>query len=391
MQQRGGRLPRRWIGSGAIALVLGLAAPAFAAPGDPVSIIGGTTTAVGQYPSVVGLTIGSNLCTGTLIAPSWVMTAGHCVDPDVLGLGTQDRVTANMTVYFNTVDITTDSGRMVSATGTYKDAGFNRNRLGSNDLGLIQLATPVTDIAPSPINLMPSLASVGTLVTLVGFGSQERGGGGVRGAELDLKNRSVVSCGSVAVAGSDDNLLCFSQADNKGTCSGDSGGPAFAMIGGRQTIVGVTSFGDQQCATYGADTRIDAEQTFLAMYLPDLVGCLDNSGCPAQRICFEHACIAEPFGPAGLGSVCTAAADCDSAVCAQSSEDGNRCSVACSPGDSSTCPDGFECLKATVGGGACWPVAGGGCCDAGGSSPATAVLGLGAVVLALGGRRRRRA
>ena len=50
--------------------------------------------------------------------------------------------------------------------------------LGSYDLGLIQLATPVTDITPSPINLNAAAAPVGTIVTMVGHGITDRNGTG---------------------------------------------------------------------------------------------------------------------------------------------------------------------------------------------------------------------
>ncbi|HEX3474717.1 MAG TPA: trypsin-like serine protease [Kofleriaceae bacterium] len=360
-------------------------APAAASPAP--EIIGGTSTTVGQYPTVVGLEVGSFLCTGTLIAPTWVVTAGHCVDPDVVMLPSQDAVTKGTTVHFNTVDIIGDAGTVVEASATFKDPLFDPMNLGSNDLGLIQLATPVTDVAPSPINLSAVLAPVGTVATLVGYGlTSAPGGDGTTGLEFELTNRISIPCPSKGI-GRDLDLLCFSQTDNKGTCSGDSGGPAFAIINGKPTVVGVTSFGDPACASYGADTRLDIEQNFLLQHVPEL-GCLADADCPAHRVCFAHSCIAEPFGPNGLGTVCKSAADCDSELCAVSSQDGSRCSLACSPSDPSTCPDSFECLKSATSAGACWPVPGGGCCDAGPGSPATALVGLAAIALGL--RRRRR-
>ncbi|HEX4417851.1 MAG TPA: trypsin-like serine protease [Kofleriaceae bacterium] len=374
-----------WLAGAVLGLVALLAAaPAQASP----RIIGGTPTTDGEYPSVVALVIGgSNLCTGTLITSTWVLTAAHCVDPMVLGLGSQDEVTAAMTVHFHTLNVLDDQGTVVTAAATFGDPMFDQAHLGSHDIGLIQLSTDVTDVQPSPINLFANMAPAGIDVTTVGYGAQAGGMGAAVGAELELKARPTVPCDSLGI-GSDTNLLCFSQADRTGTCQGDSGGPSFAFLDGQQVVVGVTSFGDDGCAKFGASTRVDIEQPFLVQHVSELIGCLQDTDCPIDRVCFNHNCISTPFSPNGIGSTCNTANDCESSECAESSQDGSRCSITCSVSASGSCPGGFDCLRATGDIGACWPSANAGCCDAGGAGgPGAMLLGIGVMVVAL--RRRR--
>ena len=75
----------------------------------------------------------------------------------------------------------------------------------------------------------------------------------------------------------------FSYAvPNKNTCNGDSGGPAFAQVGGELLLAGVTSYGDANCVQYGVDTRADVYVDFL--------GVQSAPSDPCQGETFEGRC-----------------------------------------------------------------------------------------------------
>jgi trypsin len=223
---------------------------ATAAPSQ--AIVGGHDATPGAYPAVAEITFGQSfLCTGTLIAPNWVLTAGHC------GSVTGAAVASPAAWPAPLIDVriggqTSGSGEKVPADRVVVEPDYMVN--SGYDISLIHLSRNSTK-APVKVagDAEGGLWSAGTLETIVGWGTTSEGGDTpdtLQEAQVPIATDDY--CGGAYDDFDATTMICagFPQG-GVDTCQGDSGGPLFGRTGaGALKVVGATSFGEG-CARAG--------------------------------------------------------------------------------------------------------------------------------------------
>lgn len=219
------------------------------------------------------------LCTGTVISPRVIVTAAHCLHPDLLSGHdlSEVEVRVGSSAFF-------PDRHLAIAEGVYHPDfdPTNLNLLGNPDVGLVRLAEPI-DVPPVAIHrgeLLDELL-VDAPLRIVGYGVTAFGED-----DYGTKREATAQIKSIP----EDSISLRPAA----MCAGDSGGPYLFESGGQEHIVAVHSNGN--CTTTSEGTRLDAVyESFVRPFV--------EHDCVADGYCLELCeTVADPDCASGLGA-----------------------------------------------------------------------------------------
>ncbi len=214
-------------------------------------IVGGSTADPGEWPWQALVYAGGYMCGGSLIAPNWVVTAGHCV------YGDNDQVYApnqfQVVLGEHQRNISEGTEQSITVEQVIPHPSYDPNKWDF-DIALLKLTSAATlnsrvalvSLLHSPAN--DGLVDPGDMAWVTGWGRTTADGSTSNVLmEVDVPFVTNASCdqsyGNITA-----NMICAGYAaGGKDSCAGDSGGPLVVSDGASWRLAGVVSFGNS-CA-----------------------------------------------------------------------------------------------------------------------------------------------
>ena len=227
---------------------------------------------------IVRSTNGENfpICSGTLITPNVFLTAAHCTlfyTQELAPEGDVAYVSLDQSIPFGS--LTSNKTQLLRVAHVVTNPNYNQSQSDSGDIGVLILERNVNGVTPATLpacGLLDQLVAQNGLKTATftnaGYGLQNRvvGGGIPFFQDLNPVPRMFSFSSFNSLNGGYLRLSQNPSTGNGGTCFGDSGGPNFLTVNGKQLIVAITITGDSVCRSTNVDYRLDtvSAQGFLA-------------------------------------------------------------------------------------------------------------------------------
>jgi secreted trypsin-like serine protease len=211
-------------------------------------IVGGDAVPAQNFPSMAALiTYNANRnlfgspCGGNLIHPYWVVSAAHCYKPGLkyVGLGSDYLPNYNLS-----------NPNLIPIAKIIVHPGFNQNT-NNKDIMLIKLQYP-SSFQPSPL-ASPNLSNYAINNELrsrvIGFGLTNENSNTpplrLRRAFVNLWQENRCRQAMSQYGPISEKMFCAGlQEGGADSCSGDSGGPIFTVIGDTRYQMGIVSWGE---------------------------------------------------------------------------------------------------------------------------------------------------
>lgn len=258
-------------------------------PAPSNRIVGGYATEEHQFPWIAAVlkSCGDeycHICGATIISESWILTGAHCMNSvakEELGVLVGDH---NLYTISNSQKFIKVKEKVVHPD--YNKRGNLTSPL-NNDIGLLRLEYPIVFTSQVSPLCLPALGETG-------FGGSAYGNGSTTeldttGLDIVGKNATVLGWGKINDQGvySDalraveveildndvcnrlfgimtETMMCTSGSNGRGTCYGDSGGPAIVkQADGSYVQVGILSFG----ALAGCEKGYPSGQVLVHKYI----------------------------------------------------------------------------------------------------------------------------